>query len=126
MSTSRRSFLKRLAAGAVGAALDPELLAWRPGARTFFLPGPIPGTYGALDRATYSFWHRHQTSATLDPSALAAAFRRAWENWPDGVPLVALTDPQTIVLTDRADVAGAERLMGLPLLADPAVPRDEL
>lgn len=42
MNTGRRSFLRRLATGVVGAAvasaIDPELLAWEPGKKTYFLP----------------------------------------------------------------------------------------
>jgi hypothetical protein len=35
---NRRGFLQTLAAGLAGAALDPERLLWKPGAKTFFLP----------------------------------------------------------------------------------------
>lgn len=34
----RRHFLRTLAAVAAGAVLDPELLLWKPGAKTVFLP----------------------------------------------------------------------------------------
>lgn len=41
MEISRRSFLKlSTAALAAAAVLDPELLLWRPGARTIFVPAP--------------------------------------------------------------------------------------
>lgn len=36
MNTSRRGFFAKLAAAAVGLAVDPELIAWEPGKRTFF------------------------------------------------------------------------------------------
>lgn len=35
---TRRSFLAAFGAAAVGVALDPDQLAWRAGARSFFLP----------------------------------------------------------------------------------------
>lgn len=35
---NRRAFLSTLAAGLAGAALDPERLLWRPGAKAIFLP----------------------------------------------------------------------------------------
>lgn len=37
---NRRVFLSTLAAVVAGAALDPERLLWRPGAKTIFLPSP--------------------------------------------------------------------------------------
>ena len=35
---NRRAFLQTLAAGLAGAALDPERLTWKPGAKTHILP----------------------------------------------------------------------------------------
>lgn len=35
---NRRSFLQLFGAAAAGAVLDPEMLLWRPGAKTIFLP----------------------------------------------------------------------------------------
>ncbi|MCR4375868.1 MAG: twin-arginine translocation signal domain-containing protein [Acidobacteria bacterium] len=39
---NRRHFLGMLAAGAAGMVLDPEMLLWRPGAKTIFLPPAKP------------------------------------------------------------------------------------
>lgn len=44
MNISRRGFLGALAAAAATAVLDPELLLWKPGAKTIFLPPPPPMT----------------------------------------------------------------------------------
>ena len=38
---NRRAFLSTLAAGIAGLAIDPELLTWRKGAKSIFLP-PAP------------------------------------------------------------------------------------
>lgn len=35
---NRRGFLRFLGAGAAGLVLDPEMLLWRPGAKTILLP----------------------------------------------------------------------------------------
>lgn len=37
---NRRAFLSALGAVAAGAVLDPEMLLWKPGAKTIFLPSP--------------------------------------------------------------------------------------
>lgn len=39
---NRRAFLASLGIGAAAIALDPELLLWKPGARSIFLPTPAP------------------------------------------------------------------------------------
>jgi hypothetical protein len=39
---NRRGFLGTLAAAVTGAVLDPELLLWKPGEKTFFLPSVQP------------------------------------------------------------------------------------
>jgi len=45
----RRQFLRRIMAGAAATAaagmFDPELLLWKPGARTFFLPPAVAGNH---------------------------------------------------------------------------------
>lgn len=70
MDLSRRGFISALSAFAAAAVLDPELLIWKPGAKTIFIPAPkviidpynfevscggfverfmvLPGSYGRL------------------------------------------------------------------------------
>lgn len=50
MSLSRRGFLGLLGTALATAVLDPELLVWRPGARTIFLPTPARVIAGAALR----------------------------------------------------------------------------
>lgn len=38
MESTRRTFFKMIAMGAAGMVVDPELLLWKPGAKTIFLP----------------------------------------------------------------------------------------
>ncbi len=45
---SRRAFLSKLAAGIVGVAVDPEVLAWRPGERSWHDLGGLK-TYVRLE-----------------------------------------------------------------------------
>jgi hypothetical protein len=47
----RRRFLGALATFAVGAALDPELLVWKPGAKTIFLPSIVAFSQSDMDKA---------------------------------------------------------------------------
>jgi hypothetical protein len=48
----RRNFLTALGLGAAGLVLDPELLTWRKGARSFFLPSLKPAQYRVVDAKT--------------------------------------------------------------------------
>lgn len=63
MNTNRRRFLSALGAAAVGAAVDPELLAWAPGKRTFFdlHQQYCAGRFGATGLGD---WYLDQNTAT--------------------------------------------------------------
>lgn len=64
---TRRSFLGLL----VGAAIArPSVLEWvaqaSPSQVIAIAPLPVAGTYGAIERATFSFW-RNQSPSSLPP-----------------------------------------------------------
>lgn len=44
----RRGFLSLLGSAAVGLALDPEQLLWRPGQKTIFLPPAKPSLWSSM------------------------------------------------------------------------------
>ena len=58
MPVNRRTFLSLSTAAVAAFALDPDLLLWRPGAKTIFIPPPsrvryyssVPGKFGRIAR----------------------------------------------------------------------------
>lgn len=62
----RRDFLRFLLAAPIAATVDVEKLLWVPGEKTIFLPpAPViwPGTYGAINGASFAFWRTQQLLA---------------------------------------------------------------
>lgn len=64
MAITRRSFLRIFGTAAAAAVVDPEVLAWRPGAKTIFLPG-----LHGINHATFSFWRYRQAASLSGPAA---------------------------------------------------------
>lgn len=95
MMPTRRDFLKLLLASAAAEAVDFEKLLWvpKPIITVPALLPPMPGTYGAINRATSVFW---RNQASHSPQAFDALGKAMWEviNGSNPRQLKILTDIQ--------------------------------
>lgn len=126
MTPSRRTFLRALSAAVVGGLIDPEQLAWVPGARTHFLPPRRALGVMDINKATWEFWRNRQiaslASEPMNYARLHAALKDVADQCQGGA--VVLTD-RRILLTDE-QAAGASTIFGLPVREDPNVARHEI
>jgi hypothetical protein len=112
---NRRSFLQILASAAAGAVVDPELLLWKPGAKTIFLPTPsgTPLTYAMLAQVFHRLSERAGASTNLiyGSKTIVDQYRRLLqaESDPrsrDVLRELAVMDTSAAVLPSGAKVDG--------------------
>lgn len=78
----RRAFLRAVGLASVGLVLDPERLLWVPGAKRIFLPVYLPGTCGAIERTSFSFWRATQVGPSATFEDVMEACRRMCYSTP--------------------------------------------